>query len=569
MRQMGSEMAEVADRYTDGEIADYYKKQVWLRDSFFDMIERQASQRGPSRFVFDDHRSLTFHEFRDEVVRLAVGLRRLNLEPGDRIAVQLPNWVEFAVVAAAASRVGAIVVPIMPIYRDEEVEFVLRHSGAVLAVTCDNWKGYSHREMFGRLLERCGNLKHTMIVRGETGETDPAMTSLCDSFAEGDPSDLLGELGPDPGPDEGFLIVYTSGTTARPKGCFHTVNTVRASAVAIADCLEYSSEDIQFGPSPITHSTGLMTSVILPLLVGAQSYLMESWSPEAAVAKIAEHQCTVTVTATAFLQMFLGVLEDSATARSLRQWVCAGSPIPGAIVDRARRELSDCRVLSLYGRSESFLNAMCAADDDPELSATTDGRPRGGAELRVVDANGAEVARGEVGDIAYRGPSHMLEYFQDTEQTAALAADDGFARSGDLGYMTDTGYVRVTGRTKDIVIRGGLNISARELEDHLIDHPAIDDVAIVGMPDERLGEKVCAFIIPSQGMRVPDLDEVTDFLRSRQVATPKLPQRLEVVIRFPVTATGKVKKHELRRDIESKLASERAHIGQPSMSTNN
>lgn len=356
-------MAVVADRFSPTEIADFYEKRIWLRDSLFDMIENQAAQRGASRFIFDDHRSLTFAGYRDEVIRLAVGLRRMNLQPGDRVAVQLPNWVEFAVAAAAIARAGGVVVPIMPIYRDDEVEYVLRHSGATLAITCDTWKGFSHRAMFSQLLTRCTDLAHVLVARSDPSIDLDGTSSLDRHLPEGAVDDLIVELGPDPGPDEGFLIVYTSGTTARPKGCFHTVNTVRASAIAIAQCLEVTSADVQFGPSPITHSTGLMTSVILPLLAGAQSYLMESWSPEAAIARVAEHGCTVTVTATAFLQMFLGDLHDSADARSLRQWVCAGSPIPGAVVDRARRELSGCQVLSLYGRSESFLNAMCATDD--------------------------------------------------------------------------------------------------------------------------------------------------------------------------------------------------------------
>ncbi len=549
-------MAIVADRYSTTEVADFYDSRVWLHDSYFDMIERQSAVRGSSRFVFDDDRSLTFREFRDEVIRLAAGFRRLGVRPQDRIVVQLPNWVEFAVVSAAVSRVGAVVVPMMPIYRHDEVEYVVKHCGARFAVTCRSWKGFSHSEMFSDLIARCDDLEHVLIARGDADETVSGTSPLESHLADGNPDDLLHQLGDDLGPDEGFLIVYTSGTTARPKGCFHTVNTVRSSAIAIAGSLEASSEDVLFGPSPITHSTGLMTSVMLPLLVGAQSYLMESWSPEDAIAKVAEHRCTVTVTATAFLQMYLGALQGGKDSSTLRQWVCAGSPIPGAVVERARKELDGCQVLSLYGRSESFLNAMCATADAPELSASTDGRPRGGAVLRVVDARGNELPRGEVGDIAYRGPSHMLEYYRDPRQTAGLAAADGFARSGDLGYMTPEGYVRVTGRTKDIVIRGGLNISARELEDHLIDHPAVDDVAIVGMPDERLGEKVCAFVVAASGQSVPALDELVAFLRSRNVATPKLPQRLEVVTSFPSTATGKVKKHELRQRIAATIAAE-------------
>jgi cyclohexanecarboxylate-CoA ligase len=202
-----------------------------------------------------------------------------------------------------------------------------------------------------------------------------------------------------------------------------------------------------------------------------------------------------------------------------------------------------------------MLTTMCTAADPAGQAAHSDGAAVAGAQVAIVGQDGREVPRGEEGDIAYRGPSHMLEYFRDEAQTEALFTPDGFSRSGDLGRMDADGYVRVTGRLKDIVIRGGMNISAREIEDHLADHPGIAGVAVVGMPDERLGEKVCAYVTPAGPGAGPTLREITDFLRARHVAVQKLPERLEVVSELPMTATGKVKKHELRADIRKKLAS--------------
>jgi cyclohexanecarboxylate-CoA ligase len=215
-----------------------------------------------------------------------------------------------------------------------------------------------------------------------------------------------------------------------------------------------------------------------------------------------------------------------------------------------------CQTLSLYGRSENFLTTMCTVQDPPERSATSDGRALAGAQVRIVDpASGAEVPEGEEGDIAYRGPSHMLGYYRNEAETEALFTPEGFSRSGDLGRMDADGYVRVTGRLKDIVIRGGMNISAREIEDHLLAHPAIAAVAIVGMPDARLGERVCAYVVPAGGEAV-DLAAVTSYLRERQVAAQKLPERLEVVEALPMTATGKIQKHVLRAKISAALESE-------------
>jgi cyclohexanecarboxylate-CoA ligase len=311
---------------------------------------------------------------------------------------------------------------------------------------------------------------------------------------------------------------------------------------------------VQFGPSPISHSTGAITSFVLPLIAGASSHLMEAWDPEEGLQRISKYGCTVTVTATAFLQMLLGAYDpDRHDADSLRLWVCAGSPIPGAVVERATTALSGCRVLSLYGRSENFLTTMCTVADDPIRSSTSDGSAIHGVQVAIVDSDGRPVESGQEGDIAYKGPGHMLEYFRDPEHTADLFTPDGYSRSGDLGVMDEDGFVRVTGRLKDIVIRGGLNISARELEDLLAGYPRFSDVAVVAMPDERLGEKVCLYGVLAPDAVAPSLADVVAYLRERKLATPKLPERLELIDSLPMTATGKVQKHVLRASIASKL----------------
>jgi cyclohexanecarboxylate-CoA ligase len=406
--------------------------------------------------------------------------------------------------------------------------------------------------MFERLRERCPALRALYVARGDGAAGEP----LEDLAADGPIADLEAEAGPDSSPDDGLMIVYTSGTTSRPKGCFHTFNTVRASAATIARNLDYGEGDVQFGPSPITHGTGIVTSVVLPLLAGATSQLMEVWEPERGLMLIEEHRCTAAVTATPFLRMLMSAYDPGRhDVSSLRRWVCAGSPIPASVVAKAGEVFSGCRTLSLYGRSENFLTTMCTVRDPAGRSVTSDGSASDGAVVAVVGEDGRELPRGEEGDIAYRGPSHMIEYFRDGEATAALFTADGLSRSGDLGRMDADGFVRVTGRTKDIVIRGGMNISAREIEEHLEHHPRIAAVAVVGMPDERLGERVCAYVVPSGGADLT-LDDVTSFLRGHRVAVQKLPERLELVAELPMTTTGKVQKHELRADVARKLSEE-------------
>ncbi len=540
----------IHDRYAPEQIAGFYASGYWQPTSLNDLVAEQAAARPDATFVFDSTVSLSYGQFREAALRLAAGLQADGIRAGDKVAIQLPNWTDLVVAVAALSRIGAITVPIMPIYRGDEVAYVLRHSGAVAVLTCGEFRRFDHLAMFHGLRAACPDVRRIYVAR-RAG--DERARSLDDVAARGDLAALTAGLGPDSSPDDPFLIVYTSGSTARPKGCFHTFNTLRASSAAIRRSLDYGPDDVQFGPSPITHSTGLVTSVVLPLLAGAQSHLMEVWDPQDGLRRIQEYGITGAVTATAFLQMLMAAYDpDEHDASSLRFWICAGSPIPGSVVTSSRELFAGCQTLSLYGRSENFLTTMCTLADPPERSISSDGRALDGAQVQIVDAAGEPVPAGVEGDICYRGPSHMIGYYRDDAETDALFTPEGFSRSGDLGRMDDDGYVRVTGRLKDIVIRGGMNISARELEDHLLQHPSIQEVAIVGMPDERLGEKVCAYVVLRQG-RTLELADVTAYLREHAVATPKLPERLEIVEALPMTATGKVQKHVLRSRIAALL----------------
>jgi non-ribosomal peptide synthetase component E (peptide arylation enzyme) len=215
-------------------------------------------------------------------------------------------------------------------------------------------------------------------------------------------------------------------------------------------------------------------------------------------------------------------------------------------------------VLSLYGRSENLVTTTSSINDDVSRALTSDGAAVPGSEVRIVDPQGNEVPRGAEGDIAYRGPAHMIEYLANPEETAALFTRDGFSKSGDLGKMTDDGYVRVTGRTKDIVIRGGMNISVREIEEHLAHHPALQAFSVVGMPDERLGERVCCFVVTASGHDAPTVEDLREFLLEQGMPIQKTPERVVAVDALPMTATGKVLKQELRKDIERRLDEEAA-----------
>ncbi len=542
--------------HTPADITRYYASGAWQDRVLHQLVAEQAAAHPDRVFVTDGDQTFTYGQLHERSIRIAAGLRDLGVRRGDRVAVQLPNWAEFAAVVAAISRLGAVLVPIMPIFRYEEVSYAIEHSGAVVSVAPEFFHKFDYRGMFRDVRTAVPTLRHTVVVRSEAGDGE-GESSLEELAVDGDLAELDASLGDGAGADDPFLIVYTSGTTSRPKGCLHTFNTVHASAVAMVRRLGITEEDVFFNPSPVAHSTGLVTGLIMPLVAGGGTHFQPSWDPEEGLRRIAQYRCTVTYTATTFISTLMQAYDpDRHDMGSIRFWVCAGAPIPGAVVQAARSLFPGCSVLGLYGRSENMTTTMCGPDDVPERSVTSDGRALPDAEVVVVGLDGAVLPAGEEGDVAYHGPSHMLEYYRDPEQTAALYTPDGFSRSGDLGIGDDAGFVRVSGRVKDIIIRGGLNISSREVEDLLIGHEAIQAVAVVAMPDRRLGERSCAFVVLA-GDADLTLPDVSAYLHEHRVAIQKHPERIEVVDALPMTAVGKVRKNVLRERIAEILESER------------
>jgi acyl-coenzyme A synthetase/AMP-(fatty) acid ligase len=554
------------DHYSRQEIDDYYGAGVWSTDTFHDLLVRCVEDNPDKVFATDGTRSLTFRQLFDSAQRLAVGLHRQGWRAGDTAALQLPSWVEFVQVLTALSRLGVIAVPIMPIYRREEVGYVASNAEIRGVFTPATFKKFNYLDMYLGLRQEHPDLE-IVVTRPDTAadsiiNDNDGLFSLQELEVDTDDDSARQELGDPPGADEPFVIVYTSGTTSRSKGCVHTFNTYCSGARALIAPFGFSEADVQFGPSPVAHTTGLVTSVLLPMLAGAATHLMAEWDPDRGIEEIQRFGCTAAVTAPTFLHGLLSAYDaERHDLSSLRLWTCAGAPIPAAVVERAGAKLPNVKVLSLYGRSENLVTTTCSVGDDVLRALTSDGAAVPGAQVKIVDLEGNEVPRGAEGDIAYRGPAHMIEYLANPEETAALFTADGFSRSGDLGVMTEDGYVRVTGRTKDIVIRGGMNISVREIEDNLVNHPDLLASSCVGMPDERLGERVCCYVVTAPGHTTPTVEDLRNFLLSHGMPVQKTPERVVAVDALPMTPTGKVLKQELRKDIEQRLEAEagRAH----------
>lgn len=548
--------AATGNPHSDADRRRYYADGWWQDRVLWDFLVDGATEHPERVFLTDGNNTLTYGSLREKAVRLAAGLAGLGVGRGDRVAVQMPNWAEFGVVTVALSRLGAVLVPIMPIFRGDEVGYILDHSGAEVLIGPVNFHKFDYLDMYLELREASPSLRAIVMTRPESTVLPEGVLGFEELFVAGDLEDLDAGLGPTAGADDGALLVYTSGTTARPKGCFHSFNTMHAAATSVIQKLRITSDDVVFNPSPVAHSTGLVVGLILPLLAGGGTHFQPAWDPEEGLRRIRTYGCTITVTAATFLATTMQAYDPARhDVSGMRLWGCAGAPIPGPLVQQARALFPDMNIIAIYGRSENFASTMTGPDDPPERAVTSDGRAAPGCQVRILDTDGQEVPIGTEGDVAFKGPSLMLGYYQDPQAMAETLTPDGFHLSGDLGFADEAGFVRITGRVKDIIIRGGLNISAREVEDLLAGHPDILDVAVVSMPDPRLGEKACAFIVPVDGAD-PTVASLGEYLLARDVAIQKLPERVEIVDALPRTAPGKVRKNVLRDMIADKLKTE-------------
>ncbi|MFR9804992.1 AMP-binding protein [Pseudonocardia sp. RS010] len=532
----------VHDRYDDDSIRLFRERGWWRDGSAAALLDHWAAETPTRRFVSDGTLELDYATVRRRAHGLGAALLRRGVRAGDRVAVQLPNWTEFVVGYLAIARIGAVLVPIMTVYRQTEVAHVLRNSGAVAAITTGEFRGHDHAAMFRSLRQEIPALETLVIARGSAGDGELAFDDACATETD------QAELGPHPDPDAPHLIVYTSGTESTAKGCVHTWNTADYSGRGLArDVFRTRPEDVVFMPSPVAHATGLVVGILVPLTVGAETHLLDVWEPNEGLRRIEEYRCTATATATPFVRMALDAARTSdRDLSSMRFWLCAGAPIPEALAVEFDEAFSGGLLMPLYGASE-ILAGTCCHDGDPlERRAGSDGTPAlEGVQITLVGPDGTDAAPGEEGEICYWGPGAVLGYWRDPERTAATIDARGRHHTGDLGRLDEQGYLRVTGRLKDIIIRGGTNISAAEVEGYVAAHPAVSQVAVVAYPDERLGEKACAVVVPKPGER-PTLEDITSALRERGIAMQKLPEKLLLVDELPMTATGKVQKFMLR-----------------------
>ena len=505
--------------------------------SLWDLVARRAAATPGALMAVDEAgRTLTYGDYRDRAERAAAGLAQRGVGEGTPVSWSLPTWFESMVLVAALARLGAVQNPLLPIYREREVAFAVRQTEAGLLIVPDVWRGYDYEAM-------ARAITHDVLVV-------PTRTR---ALPDGDPATLgaaAGAAGRTPAAADTApvrWVFYTSGTTADPKGARHSDATLIAAGMATVAPLAPTPDDRSALVFPFTHIGGI-SGLVSSLVSGAVSILDEAFDPARTVELLAREGVTLAGAGTAFWMAYLAA-QRRQLGRPLfprvRAFPGGGAPKPAQLHYDIKAELGGVGIVSGYGLTECPTLSMNTTADPDDKLARTEGRPTAGVQVRIVRMDGEEARPGEEGEIRATGPQ-LFRGYVDAALDRSAFDERGFLRTGDLGSLDVDGYVTVTGRLKDVIIRKGENISAREVEELLHTHPAVADVAVIGLPDPELGERGCAVVVPADPVGPPTLAELTTYLRGRGLMVQKLPEQLELVAELPRNPTGKILKHRLR-----------------------
>jgi cyclohexanecarboxylate-CoA ligase len=536
----------------ESRIREMRERGLWPERLLTDFLD-DAVREAPDRVAVVDFNSMTgrattlsYRQLQRRAERMAIGLAALGVERGDVVSFQLPNWHEFTTLYLACLRIGAVGNPLMPIFRQRELSFMLGFAESKVLVVPRRFRGFDYPAMVEEIRPALPALRHVLVVTGD-GEGTFEQT-LCQRRWEDeqDGAALFAERRMEP--NEVCQLLYTSGTTGEPKGVMHTANTLIGNIRQYTERLGLTGRDVVLMASPIAHQTGFLYGLIMPVVLHTKSVLQDIWDAALAARNIQDEGVTFSMASTPFLADLadtpaLGQYDTS----TLRMFLTAGAPIPRVLVQRAEERLR-IRVISAWGMTENGAVTMTRPDDPPEKVFGTDGGPLPGMELRVVDEAGEPLPHGREGRLLVRGMCNFVGYLKKPELFDTDG--DGWFGTGDLATLDDDGYIRITGRSKDVIIRGGENIPVVEVEGALYRHPAVQDVAIVAIPDPRLGERGCAFVVPRPG-RTLDFQEMIAFLTQEKMARQYFPERLEILPEMPRTPSGKIQKFRLREMAQS------------------
>jgi len=504
----------------------------WVRQTLGDALERAAVQTPDRVLVVDGDIRVDCKTLYRQAATLARAMLT-RAAPGSVVSFMLPNWHEAATIYLATHMAGMIANPILASMRDRELLFILKDVQSRLIFVPEKFRDHDYAAMMTRVAPQLSSPPAVVVVRGAAREHLPYA-----SLFERDGGHAL----PAVEPDAVRFVLYTSGTTGTPKGVLHTQNSIHALVRQLGRHWRVEQGDTFLVPSPISHIGGSIYAFESPILLGATAVLMDRWDARVAVDVATKERCTHMAGATPFLEQLLDAAQQAGTRLpDLKVFICGGASVPPSLIRRAAAYFEHTIVTRVYGSTEVPVTTVGAPDRDDLLhAAETDGRVAI-AEVKLIDAAGRRASEGE---IRARGPQMLVGYLH-AEDEASVFDDEGYYRTGDLGRWVDDDYLVVSGRAKDIIIRNGENISPKEVEDYLREHPGIDDVAIVGLPDARTGERACAAIVSRQ-TPAPELADLRAFLKQLGVASFKIPEQVFAMAALPKNDAGKTLKHEIR-----------------------
>ena len=524
-----------------------------LGGNLWELIKARVASTPDREMLVDDHgQRVTFREFCDRAEVMAAGFAAepFGLREGDVVSWQLPTWIDSVVLAAALNRIGVVQNPIIPIYREREVSFCSRQARSRLLIVPGIWQGFD----FGAMADDI-TASHAAPEDGGEPQDMGVLVATPGNFPKGDPASLPPIPAP---PEEGEplpmrWLLYTSGTTADPKGARHTDSSMSAISLAMGERFQCVPDDRSILAFPFTHIGGI-TWLFTSLQYGVCNLLTEAFVPDATIDFMARENVTLAGSGTPFHQAYLNAQRqrpDEKIFPNVRSCPGGGAPKPPQMHYDIKKELGGTGVVSGWGLTEAPILSLGSMDDPDEKLAETEGKPMPGVDLRVVKHDGALAAPGEEGELRVKAPQLMLGYL-DESLNAEGFDENGYFRTGDLGMFDDEGYVIITGRLKDIIIRHGENISAKEIEDMLYEHPNVEDVAVVGLPDDVTGERACAIVSTPQGAEPLGFAQMQEFMTSKGLRKQAIPEQLEFTDVVPRNPSGKLLKQELRDAYQAK-----------------
>jgi acyl-CoA synthetase (AMP-forming)/AMP-acid ligase II len=541
---------------TPEEAARYRKSGAWPDETVYGRFERVALQHADKKAVIEANRTLTYAQMLEQVRALSRGLLDAGIQPGDVVAVQVPNSAEIPIAHLALNRIGALAMPIHESWHDAELPHLLALGQAVAAIVPAMVKNIDYPALYASLKPRLPALRQVFAL----GQPSPHADSYASLLARGSEQAVqaLGPIDPDAPGD----LMLSSGTTSLPKISMFSSNGLMALLQPFWKRIQITSDDVAAALAPAgTGAIGYVYPILSPLLNGGTSVILERWGdPELAVDLIVRHRCTYATGVPAQLTQMLPAI----TARpveafsAFRCFTNAGAPLPPDVGREVEAKM-DCKIFVIYGATDGGVACCTSLEDTQEQRLTTVGKPQDECEIRLINEVGEPLPAGpnQVGEIQWRCADKSYGYLNDPEATAMAFTSDRFYRTGDLGSFDESGRLRIVGRVKDMIIRGGRNISPRLIEEMVLRHPQVYEVAVAAYPDRVLGERACAFVVPRAGAELT-LASLIDFLRTQQMPTWQMPERLELMQELPKSAGGKVMKNKLREYVAAKVQAEEA-----------